>query len=119
MKKILYFTISSIIMLMMVSCSSPKEYRLGECAYIPDSLKSIAANFVIDATRAADQHLSGGDIEDQEDVIETAWRTAEKLYQVNCPCLYVREKDGTYFKTININAMSKTERALLDSLIKN
>ncbi len=103
----------------MVSCNTQKEYQLGECSYIPDSLKNTAANFVIDATRAADQHLSGGDIEDQEDVIETAWATAEKLYQVKCPCLYVREENGPYFKSININSMSKTERALLDSLIKN
>lgn len=38
------------------------------------------ARFITETTRAASQHMTGGDYEDPEDVIEQAQESAERLY---------------------------------------
>lgn len=70
-----------IFAFMFASCSMKKEYSLMESPYevsIPEENREKYQQFIINTVSAASYHMSGGDYEDPEDVIESAERIAKK-----------------------------------------
>ena len=119
MKKYLII-ISSSILLLFNSCVEPHEkepkYKLGYREIIPDSNKSKYTKFIVDATSAASLHLSAGDYEDPEDVIEEINDIAINLFTVKTPVLE-SDKNSDYWNEINPVEMTSRERYIYDSLI--
>jgi len=48
--------------------------------FVPDSLRSAMVDWIKETVRAASYHMTGGDYEDPEDVIEQAEETANRLF---------------------------------------
>src|SRR6185369_7954199 len=85
---------------------------------IPDSLKGEAAKWVTETVRACDQHLSGGDIEDQEEVINTASKRADKFYERErrVDGLEIKEGEHDYYVFIEEGYLTYDQRLIYDSL---
>lgn len=117
----LFSTLLSIlaIAVLAVSChrAAPVKYPIYKLAYaeeIPDSALEKYRSFVKDLTQSASYHLTGGDIEDQEDVIHEAERVARRTYQVMMPHLVIHKNSGDSNGTrISIEDCSPEQKALL------
>src|SRR5690349_9539891 len=82
------FTLLMIVLSAIIACDDPKTPRLP--AYpiyqytimreVPDSLKDDMAKWITETVRAANQHMTGGDYEDPEDVIDEAEDVAKNLF---------------------------------------
>jgi len=92
MKKVL-LSIGLITVISSCNHVNTHGYILRSITVVADSLKDRQATFVTETVRAASQHMTGGDYEDPEDVIEAANNTFEHIYGVHVECLY---NNGVY-----------------------
>lgn len=110
MNKLLLLIFMSIVLL---GCGE-HEYKLSEYSdyYLPDSNKAKYAEFIQKTVAAASFHMSGGNYEDPEDVINAAKNIAMDLYGVET---YNMLRDG-YF--VRFEKMTPRESLIYDSLLK-
>lgn len=83
------FNLFVVLLLALCSCDKFPKYICSTQNVVPDSLKDKRAEFVIEATRAASYHMTGGDYEDPEDVLNGANNIFEKIYSVEVRGLYI------------------------------
>lgn len=112
-----------VLVLSLVGCEvnddrEKVEYRIVPIYHVPDSLKEAHRNFIIEATRAASQHMSAGDYEDVDETIEQAEITADRLFQVKA---YGLEREfpqgnGYFSEDILPKDFTPHEKRIFDSL---
>jgi DNA replication initiation complex subunit (GINS family) len=71
-----------IFTLVFFSCEKKNDYRITTGIIIPDSLKEKHREYIKELTRAADQHLSAGEMEDAAYTIRQSKWTADELFGV-------------------------------------
>jgi hypothetical protein len=129
MKNLVITTLS----LLLFSCENPMtrpshdpnkpvevpEYPKYELTYVnevPDSNKSKLADWIIKETSAASLHLSAGDYEDPDDLVEEIYDTGVKLFEVKTEALYMQKDQGYSWETIHQGQMTKKELKILNDL---
>lgn len=88
--------IFAIAFLSLIGCDEYPKHVLGVRSNVPDSLKDKQANFVIETTKAASFHMTGGDYEDPEDVIEKANEIFERIYSVEVDGMFTYPGHGAH-----------------------
>lgn len=104
-----------LLLLAGISCDYPK-YELYSRDIVPDSLKDKQAEFVVDVVKAASYHMTGGDYEDPEDVIEQANETFVKIYAIETVGLWIVPCHGCYGLFVPKDKLSKDELKIYNSL---
>ncbi len=66
------------------------EYRYAMGNYMPDSAKAKYAEWITKTVSASNLHMTGGDYEDPEDVIQQAERTGERIFSIQVEGLEIR-----------------------------
>lgn len=97
---------------------SYKRYSLTSIYFVPDSLKAAHREFIIEATRAASQHMTGGEYEEVDKTIEQAEETADRVFQTKVIGLKLEgHTDGNwYYEYIRPENFTPTEKHIFDSL---
>lgn len=89
------------------------KYEYAVDYYTPDTVQTKMGEWVKETIRATDQHLSAGDYEDPEDVIEQAKKTAEELFRVRAEGLYkIRYENEWHPEFIPQERMTDWEKKL-------
>lgn len=89
-KYILLFSI------LFFSCEDyPKYIRTYEST-LPDSLQEAKQKFIIELVTAASYHMTGGDYEDPEDVIQQAAYTFDEIHETYVEGLRTYRYHGDY-----------------------
>ena len=140
MKKLLYFF---SVCALLVSCMSQKKEEIPqetkelveiqdllnkegfknaqlnyEYSHIPDSLRPQMAQFIKETVSAASLHMTGGDYEDPEDVIEQAEETAEHLYARTTIALTMWSPND-YRVNIKVSDFTPRQKRIYDLIVKN
>lgn len=112
-----------ILALSLVGCQveddrEKVEYRIVPIYHVPDSLKEAHRNFIIEATRAASQHMSAGEYEEVDETIEQAEITADRLFQVKTIGLerVFPRRNGYISEDILPKDFTAHEKRIFDSL---
>lgn len=109
-----------IFTVVLVSCESndhqgPTYYYDTEII-VPDSLKEKHAKYVKELISASNFHMTGGDYEDPEDVIEEAERVANNLYGKQVEGLSMVLPSSYTRKFIPEHQLSPDLKHMLDSM---
>lgn len=113
------FALSALLTaVFFAGCSNEKfpQCRYAINDYVPDSSKAALAEWVKGTVSAASYHMSGGDYEDPEDVIEQAERTGRDLFEVKIEGLEYRQCDQCYWEFIARPDLNERQQKLCDSL---
>ena len=79
------------------NADEPKyAYHYGIDKEVPDSLKVAQREWITKTVAACNNRLTGGDIEDQEKVIEQAESSSERLFGVEVEGLYMYDAESEY-----------------------
>lgn len=105
-----------ICALLLFGCEDYPQYYISSESSIPDSLKNDHAKFVIEATRAASFHMTGGDYEDPEDVMNAASLIFQSIYSVEKDGLKTVACHGCYSTFTPENELTPTQRKIYNSL---
>lgn len=94
---IMKYIILIICSMAIASChfEQPKQesrYKLISRKIVPDSLKDDMAKWITSTVSASNSHMTGGDYEDPEDVVEEVTDRAETLFSRDSIVLF----DNTY-----------------------
>lgn len=89
------FAMIGVMLLSTASCEGQPptiedQYEIGYKKMVPPENVDKMADFITKTVSASNLHMTGGDYEDPEDVVEAAERTAKNLYEV--------EVEGLYYK---------------------
>lgn len=110
---------------LLISCEEhPKvkekypHYTYGTDTYIPDSMKIQYANWVKETVAAASNHMTGGDYEDPEDVIEQAEESGKRIFESKAEGLYRVLSEGQWREFIPKERLTKEELVILEKLKK-
>ena len=90
-------------------------YVLVESRVLPDSNKQKYADFIQSTVAAASHHMTGGDYEDPEDLVDEVTRTAYRLYSVQAWELGICQPACVRYR--NMNTMTEALVRLEDSLL--
>ena len=104
-----------LLVFSLISCEEKQEihYRYKTIKVVPDSLKEKQQLFVVETVKAASFHMTGGDYEDPEDVIQQAKTTFEDIHGIPVEGLV---KDFVFIK---YNDLDSFERALFHKIKNN
>ena len=84
---------------------------------IPDSLKATAGRWVVDAISAASNHMSGGDYEDPDDLVEEVVKSVDRFFAVERrELVLVYRVRGEYEKTGYYEDLSIAGKKVFDFL---
>jgi hypothetical protein len=107
-----------VLVNILCSCDiNEREYRIAFETIIPDSLKSKQLIFIKETVSASNFHMSGGDYEDPEDVIEQAEITFNRIYGVPVKGLATWGNEHPY-EFIPFNKLNKTQLKIYNELDK-
>lgn len=114
-----------VSLLLAASCNTGKTkdkpeypmYQIGYTNEVPDSLKDDMARFIVELTRASNQHLAAGDFEEVEDVIEQAEETAENIYERKVPVLHVKNSYADGWNCKREYTLTPQEKEIFKKLI--
>lgn len=109
MKKLLLIS----IVLLLFACEKDFDYKITIGVYVPDSLKEKHREYIKELVRAADQHLSAGDMEDAAYTIRQAKWTADELFGLRIQGLSKYTSDF-----IAPEQMTKEEKEIFEQLKK-
>ena len=110
-------TLIIVLGLFAVSCEGDyPKYRIDSELIVPDSLKNKQANFVIEVVKSASYHMTGGDYEDPEDVIEQANETFIEIYSYRVECLVKIPCHGCYPQYTTIDKLSPEQLKIYQSI---
>ncbi len=121
MKKVILLL---VVLVCFTSCLEPikkveyPRYTLTRVSYVPDSLKSQQREWVKEAIRASNQHLTAGDYEDIDETIEQVERTSNNLFETSTFGLR-KEINEEAFNDVILYPYELTsyEKRVLESLI--
>lgn len=125
MKKITSFVLANLIICLLFtlqSCDtrpidrSPK-YFLEKTTIIPDSLKEKQRQWIKETVSATNLHMTAGDYEDPEDVIETATASSFKIFGVDVYTLQRKNYGEDHYNIVEPNLLSPKEKVILQNLI--
>jgi len=102
-------------MLLLAACNNTKTYSLAVKDTLPDSNKVRVNELATKIISGTNFHLTAGDYEDPEDVINEAFSEARALYSVKVPCLCVVE--GGYYHYLLYEECSPYQKQIFDSLV--
>ena len=116
MKKIISILILSVFLL--AGCEPPvqyPQYRYAVEDQVPDSNKVKMAKWITETVSAASLHMTGGDYEDPEDLVQQCQYTADKIFAVPTEGLERLEGEHTYWffipkKDLTESQLEKFER---------
>jgi hypothetical protein len=121
--KIKYKNIIIVFTILIMSTSSCTEsiqypnYELKFSSEVPDSLKNQMGKFIIDLVKSSNQHLSAGDFEDVEEVIEQAENTATRLYSRRIPTLHIKQNSSSITNIKYENELTSEELQIFNKLL--
>lgn len=112
-----------LLVVVLVSCGDRKpepkpkmEYWYTTRIVLPDSNKVKMAEWITKTVAATNSHMTGGDYEEPEDVIEECADQAEDLFSVKEELLRYRKSTNDYWHDLTKDRMTKRELQILDSL---
>ncbi len=87
---------------------------------IPDSLRPAMADWIKETVRAASFHMTGGDYEDPEDVIEEAEEVAERLFARSFTSEGLRfiRYDASFTEDVPYEKLTNYEKKVFEELKK-
>ena len=98
-----------VLLLLLTACEEyPKYYRTYQ-KVMPDSLEQEKQKFIIDLVSAASFHMTGGDYEDPEDVIQQAAYTFDEIHSKRVEGLMRIDHHGAYGDFIPYNKLDSAE----------
>lgn len=121
MKKLLILSLT-IITCLLWSCSTettpPIEYRYTYQLEVPDSNLTKMTTWITTTVSAASQHMTGGDYEDPEDLVEETTRQAQQIFAVKVEGLnkYKRKGGQTDYVFIPFPELDSSEVVLFHQL---
>lgn len=107
-----------LIAFLFISCTDYPKYSVSYEDSVPDSLKDEQKNFIIEATKAASFHMTGGDYEDPEDVIWGASKVFEHIYSVRVDGLYTVPCHGCYGYFTPEHELTEAQRKIYNDILK-
>ncbi len=108
-----------LLALSLTSCMdepSRLEYRYAMGSYMPDSLKEKYAEWITKTVSASNLHMTGGDYEDPEDVIQQAERTGERIFSIQTEGLETRQDSRSYWEFIPKNRLTGAQLKEMERL---
>lgn len=96
---------------------SPK-YELTYVNIVPDSLKDKQRKWITETVSATNLHMTGGDYEDPEDVIEEASDQSKNLFSVSVPTLYKKEYGSDIYYRMMPIELTQKEKEILSKLLE-
>ncbi len=118
MKRVILLHI--IFVFTVINCSCDKKYPCYEYALqkeIPDSSQKARREYIVKLVSAASYHMSGGDYEDPEDLLNEAENLSYRVYSVEVEGLVLkRSKDDWSPLFIPFYKLNQQQRVYFDSL---
>ena len=111
-------TIFTFITVVLIGCSNYPKYEIAVTTKVPDSLNQRREQFIIEVVRAASLHMTGGDYEDPEDVIEEADNIFIGMYATPVKGLRVWNCHGCYPEFITPKEMDVEQKLIFEKLSK-
>lgn len=116
----------AIIVCTLVSCSEADrqsrevypKYSYTTKKEIPDSLRDDMAKWITETVSAASLHMSGGDYEDPEDLIEKTTEAAESLFERDVEGLHVLNNKDSYWVFIPYDKLTENQKVIFND-VKN
>jgi len=113
-----------IFTLMIITSCEPRvndyynfpAYEYTKSAYVPDSNKVKMAVWITETVKASNNHMTGGDYEDPEDVIEQCEETAQRLFSIETEGLTKYTSPQSFGIWYSKEQLTKRELQILDSL---
>lgn len=118
MLKILSILIICIIFLYSCNEEPYPRYRFSTGYYLPDSAKVKLSKWITETTAATNFHMTGGDYEDPEDVIEQLEETGNRIFSVNTTGLERLDCNGCYWEFIPKEYLAGPELVIFENLSK-
>lgn len=99
-----------------IEVSEYPKYRLSYIQDIPDSNKVKLAAWITETMRASSSHLSAGDYEDPEDLIEEINDIGKDLFSVKIDVLEILESTNGSWRTIEKDQMTQEQVTIFNEL---
>ncbi len=112
----------TILICTLVSCSEADlqsrevypKYSYSIEKEVPDSLKDDMARWITATVSAASLHLSAGDYEDPEDLVEETTDAAERIFTRNIEGLSILKDKDSYWKFIPYERLTEKQKEIFE-----
>lgn len=105
-----------ILTTLIIGCGPDRyTYQYSTVEYLPDSNKAKYAEWVKNTVSASNFHMTGGDYEDPEDVVDEIKEEGYNLFTVTEDAIIIYNRNS-YISQIGKHEMTKSQLQILDSL---
>jgi hypothetical protein len=125
---VISFGILSLLCFLIVSCGTSKDengrplypkYEVGSYRLVPDSLRHKQREWITKTVAAASNHMTGGDYEDPEDLVDEVTEESYTVFSVDVATLSVKTCSDCYWDNLDPRLLTTSQKATLDSLQKH
>jgi hypothetical protein len=95
------------------------KYEVGTYTFVPDSLRDKQREWITKTVAAASNHMTGGDYEDPEDLIDEVMEESFTVFNVDVATLSVKECSDCIWRNLDPRLLTKQQQSLFDSLQNN
>lgn len=120
------FVIAVVVLVAVICLSScdenmkteePKnEYQIDYQWSVPDSNREKMAKFITETVRASNLHLTAGDYEDPEDVVEEVEEVAYNLFRTKEIGLGIKKPEDQIYYYHSVEELTKEELKIFNDL---